>query len=175
MFRFDEYVERWAQQYKGLAHSESHPAFFRVNSEYTLDEFISGYTSIDYPIVCVITHLEGVVDGSKSLDNGTFRTLFLAPGKFDDYKDQADAKYKCKDLMHKFIMRVRFDKKRLQANPEQRLHPLAMVDIDNLRYDMIGPVLNSWHCLSLDLSAKESFGECYSDTDYIDPAAICPL
>ena len=175
MFRFDEYVESWARQYKGLMHSEEHPAFFRVNSEYTLDEFIPGYTSIDYPIVCVITHLEGNLKGTKSLDDSSYKVLFLAPGIYNDYKNQADAKYKCKELMHKFIMRIRYDKVRMKNNPTNANSALLSINIDDLPYDMIGPVLNNWHCLILNMSAMEAFGGCYTDADYADPSAICPL
>lgn len=170
MFRFDNFMEEWAKKYKPIAHrpdEKKGTRFFRVNSEFTLDEFLQNYQDIGYDTPCcgIITHLEGMANVPKRLDYPTTNVLFLQLADENDYRAQADAKADCNLHMWKFLAYLHREVEGVKRS--DRSHPLAQMDLEKIRYDMIGPITNWWFCQILTIQGINHTPVCYSETDYI--------
>ncbi len=167
MFRLDIYMEKWAMTYKGMLHTEENPRFFRCNSEFTVDQFLNEYQDMNEPVCGIVTHLEGAIDVPKRINRPKYSCLFMARADPDNYKEQADAKYKCFENAYAFLVKLDYD--RQMAARESRTNPLSAIDLSDITYDMIGPVAsNGWFELIVTLKSSEHTPGCYSPEDYIE-------
>lgn len=63
IFRIDNYLERWAQNFKPISHDPTqgskNKAFYRMDSIHRLDEFASNLSGAKSPCLCVVTQMDG--------------------------------------------------------------------------------------------------------------------
>lgn len=165
-FRLDNYMERWAALYKGIHHTKEKPRFFRCDDEMNYDEFLQNYMKIADPICGVRTNLEGDMDIRKRLDHPEYVLLFLQRVKANDFLNIADVKYRCKAIAEDFL--IKLDTDRQQAERTDRTSPLAMMKLDKVRYDTIGPLTSApFYGVFVTFESQEYNKKCFTESDYL--------
>lgn len=166
-FRLDNYMERWAALYKGIQHTEKKPRFFRCDDEMNYDEFLQKYQKMEADPICGIrTNLEGQMDIRKRLDHPEYVFLFLQRAKANDFKAIADAKYRCKAIAEDFFIYLDHDKQ--EAERTERTSPLAMMRLESIRYDTIGPLTSAnFYGLYCQIESAQYNRKCFSESDYL--------
>jgi hypothetical protein len=134
----------------------------------TLDEFLQHYQNLrepDSPCCAIVTHLEGTANVDRGITYPVTELIFLKWADPLNYAAQADAKAECHDHAWKFLLFLRNEKQnRLRAN---RLDPLAHVELDNVRFEMLGPITDGWFAQIVTLTITEITPQCYSSADYL--------
>ncbi|MCD8176717.1 MAG: hypothetical protein LUE98_04555 [Tannerellaceae bacterium] len=174
MFRFDIYMEQWAEKYKPIQHSEGRRRFFRVNDEMAIDEMLQNYISVDPPgdpCCGIVTHLEGTIDITKRFDYPYVKLLFMKWGvDMADYRIQADAKADCFLHAKKFLLYLEQDVKKAKTRRDPKNpDPLAYVDLTNVRYETLGPMASDgWFMVLVTIQVSEFDKICFSESDYLE-------
>lgn len=119
MFRIDNYLERWAEQFKPIGHvpnkGSKEKRFYRMDSITRLDDFTKNLINAKSPSMGVVTQMDGQLDGqSGKFIRYTHRVFFLvkqkgASGAIDEVA-AADAKYEGNELAQKLIAYLYEDK-----------------------------------------------------------------
>lgn len=163
--RLDNIMERWAVLFKEIHHTEAAPRFFRYNDEMALDEFIQRYKQISGPVVGVRTHLDGRFDTSKRMDYPEEQFAILIRANPKDYLAQANAKQQCKLIMKKFL--VYLEQQRKEAQRTDRSAPLALLRLEDVRYDTLGPIAGEWFAVFATIENQDWEKLCFTETDYL--------
>lgn len=165
MFRLDNYMEEWAARYALIGHTEKEPHFFRCNDEMLLDEFLQNYQQLQGFVCGIKTNLEGTLNIIKNIDIPIYTCLFLGHAEETDFREQANVKYRCKQIAKSFLISLRSYMKNIER--ESTGNATKKIDLENVAYDMIGPVTNGWFGLVLTLTGMEYVKECFTPSDYL--------
>ena len=165
-FRLDIYMERWAVLYKGIHHTEKEPRFFRCDDEMNLDDLLQKYHKINDPICLIKTNLEGDMNIPRRIDNMKYTCMFMKRVDPNKPKEQADAKYLCKDIAKAFF--IKLDKDRQDAARTDRTSPLAALDLAKVRFTTVYPVTSANMVLLIcDIECPEYDKVCFTESDYL--------
>lgn len=169
LFRFDNLMEDWARRYRPIRHTEENRRFFRVDDEFRLDEFLQKFQDLPAgrPSCGIVTHLEGTVNVVKRLDYPVIDLLFFERADPECARSQADAKADCN--LHAMKCLAWLQKIKTEHARQNREHPLAQLDLTQVRYDMLGPITNVWfYCQIVTIQGISYTPVCYSPADYLE-------
>lgn len=121
-FRYDNYIEQWAQMYKPISHDPTRGSrdkrFYRIDSITRLEDFAVNLSQAKSPSVAVVTQLDGAIDGaSNKFMRYTHRLFFIvkqadtniAKGIIDELS-AADAKAEGQELAQDLFAWLYYDK-----------------------------------------------------------------
>lgn len=169
MFRFDDFMEEWARSYKPYSQGidERRGSFFRATDEFLLEEFLGTFQSARGKPMCgIVTNLTGKFDTPKRIFKHTYKFLFFQYANPRDFREQATVKYEC--MRHAIAFAVYMEQKKREHQRTDRLHPLATLDLGDLDFDMLGPLLDGWFLQIVTLDCPERIPVCYSEADYVE-------
>lgn len=115
IFRFDNYVEKWASLYKPMLHDpcrgSKNKRMYRIDSINRLEEFAANLTAAKSPSVAVVTQIDGESDGpSNKSFRYTHRAFFFVKQTTGSLKNvtidevgAADAKAEGVEIVQDFL------------------------------------------------------------------------
>lgn len=162
-FRFEKFVEDWCMIYKPMQHvpgeKSRNKRFFFTDSYMGLADFMASFSNKTSP--CVV--MESGQDGSiiRGLDQPRHTLYFLvrAEDSQDGFAARA-ASAEAKTHMLKFVAYLR--------DKAKRQDELRRIDIEQLSYQTVGPLYNSWYAVYITMEDTKQIQLCISADDYVD-------
>lgn len=163
MKRFDKIVEEWASVYKPMQHdAEVNRRYFNFDSIVSIPQFAGQMDINRSPAVGFEFHKEGTITGGKVLP--VYTIYFLVRTETDDptNKDMsADAVAEAEIHAHKFLAWL--------YQKQQKDSQFRELDLKNIDYGTIGPMLNNWYALFIQINDVEQINQyrCVDSNDYV--------
>lgn len=162
VFEFDEFVEHWAEIYRPMQHvpgkKSKNQRFFQTDTYMGLSDFMTTIRPDKSPCVIMESNEEGEL--SDFYDKPEYTLYFMV--RAEEMSSGASArmaKREAKMHMKKFIVY-------LKHKQEEGDSGVGNIDVNSVRYQTIGPMLDGWFGVTITLEDVQSLNQCVDSEDY---------
>lgn len=169
-FNFNAYMKNIAETHKDIQHSVNQKRFYEISGIGGLEDVLLNLSQMEGTILMVETNHEGrIADTGRNyyVDVPRFRFYVMKRGSVSDPEDNTTLKTACKSLAFSFLAKMRHDF--VQAHRGEADASYKDIDLSNIRYDTVGPIVNHWMGIMVELGAESSASENgwqYNESDY---------
>ena len=162
---FSQIVEEWAMAYKPMQHEPGEASrnqrFFLIEDIVAIPEFMSKIPETKSPCVMYEYMVQATIDGGRVVPS--YSVYF--PVNCGTSKPNPRAAHRAirESLDHafKFIAWIRREQ-------DKDREDLKNIDLDRVRMDTYGPLLNGWYAVFIQFEDVDTFNLCVQDDDYIE-------
>lgn len=162
---FSKIVEDWAMKYKPMQHEpgeySKNQRFFLIEDIVAIPEFMSKIPETKSPCVMYEYMVQAGIDGGKI--NPSYSVYF--PVNCGTSKPNPRAAHKAvrESLDHAFKFIAWIRNRQDKGDKE-----LRNIDLERVRVDTYGPLLNGWYAVFLQFEDVDSFNVCVNPNDYLE-------
>lgn len=162
---FSRIVEEWAMKYKPMQHEPGEGSrnqrFFPIEDIVAIPEFMSKIPEAKSPCVMFEYMIQANIEGGRI--RPSYTAYFPVNSGTSKPNPRLAQRAVRESLEHafKFLAWVRNE----QDNGRRELQH---IDLDRVRVDTYGPLLNGWYAVFLQFEDVDNFSTCVLAEDYVD-------
>lgn len=166
VFSLIDFTEHWAGIYKPMLHREpDNRRFFSIESIGQVANLVAQAKNIKGPFVAIETNIGGTFAGGFLEPEYNVYFFVRSAAQKLQSNEAADNEAKSEAMRHAtaYLNRIRYEQELHQDDLESVLTGL---DVDNVRFETFGPLLNRWFAVGISLASLDRYSRCVNTEDY---------